>query len=477
MTTPVAPHVPQQQFNAGDSYETPQPPLLPPAGPGPQLQYGVARIPGRKPQMTHTEKALIQEAAAPVEYAEEAADDFKSRLGQVEGELNQAANDTVGEAEAAQGRIDAHQKAKELELNKLQTAMDMFEKNKLVDPWERKSTGQKILMTLGATLGGFGAGMSRTPNLALNYIEGQLEQDLNIQKANKAAEAEGIDKRMRALDQVDKLFDSTEQARAVKRALKWRGVELMIQKLEAGAKTQEQLVTLEQLKHGARTKSLEAQYTYEQVAQRRAGGSVIHYVYNPETGIKMPFRSSEAADKYMRGVKGEARADRELQIKEQGANLNAYKAAHEATGGGAPIPGVEGRGVTKGDREKAQPLIAAHKGAEKALDALIAFREKHGWLKSFADSEEATLLAHQYTVAANKVAELGALSKDDAKFLRPPNLNNQGMSLSRDAIIDQLKSVKENMRGIVGAKIETYGYKLPKTKEEAGGDIKTFKRQ
>lgn len=51
---------------------------------------------------------------------------------------------------------------------------------------ESKSTGSKITTALGLLLGGIGAGFSHGPNMALTFLNSQIERDLESQKANQS---------------------------------------------------------------------------------------------------------------------------------------------------------------------------------------------------------------------------------------------------------------------------------------------------
>lgn len=108
------------------------------------------------------------------------------------------------DVQAARAKADALTEVNRQYLDQLQAAQnrraeevrisnaraDQYEKailNAEIDPnryWGSKSTGQQILGCIGIALGGYGAGLTGGPNLAMEQLNRQIDRDIAAQKAN-----------------------------------------------------------------------------------------------------------------------------------------------------------------------------------------------------------------------------------------------------------------------------------------------------
>ena len=84
---------------------------------------------------------------------------------------------------------------------------------KSIDPdrfWNDKSTGQKVMATIGLILGGIGSGLTGQPNAALQVLQNQIDKDIESQKLNAE---QALAKKKHALNIVElnlkRLNDST----------------------------------------------------------------------------------------------------------------------------------------------------------------------------------------------------------------------------------------------------------------------------
>jgi hypothetical protein len=71
-----------------------------------------------------------------------------------------------------------------------------------IDPnrvWGNKSTGGKIATAIGIILSGIGSGLTGGPNLAMQVIDGEIERDLDAQKANLDNKRAGLGDKINAL--------------------------------------------------------------------------------------------------------------------------------------------------------------------------------------------------------------------------------------------------------------------------------------
>lgn len=124
---------------------------------------------------------------------------FDKALKQIQGGINQNAQlQAQGMAENAKN-IQAHldeqkQRAADYEKERAgiqQQNTELFNqvRDAKIDPnrlWSNTSTGGKISASLGLIFGGLGAGMSHQPNLAAQFLEKTIDQDIEAQKADQS---------------------------------------------------------------------------------------------------------------------------------------------------------------------------------------------------------------------------------------------------------------------------------------------------
>lgn len=85
-----------------------------------------------------------------------------------------AAEEHIKAAELVQKKYDIADAAATKQLAETQAALKNF---KFRDFWADKTTGQFVLSALAAALGGFGAGLTKTPNYALKTLDKAMEDD------------------------------------------------------------------------------------------------------------------------------------------------------------------------------------------------------------------------------------------------------------------------------------------------------------
>lgn len=81
---------------------------------------------------------------------------------------------SIKHAEDIQARYDAADKAAADQVAQTQAALKNF---KFKDYWSDKSAGQRVLSALAVALGGFGAGLTHTPNYALQILDKEMDED------------------------------------------------------------------------------------------------------------------------------------------------------------------------------------------------------------------------------------------------------------------------------------------------------------
>lgn len=154
----AAPAIPESNVNLGQPQQTPQSPVMASkALPKTSLEQGL-----RGMQQASTEMGKIESDAA--------------------AEKEVAAQVRQEEIETMNQKYTATRTALETEAQNI--AHDI--KNFKIDPnryWNESGTGGKIANVIGLMLGGLGSGLTKGPNLAAEYINRQIDRDIDAQKA------------------------------------------------------------------------------------------------------------------------------------------------------------------------------------------------------------------------------------------------------------------------------------------------------
>jgi len=167
-----------------------------PMSPGAQMPEAQAQVPATaNAAMTEGQQApQAPQNADPYGY-NAAANMTVSGVGeQIQG-LNDAAAATAQAEQAKARAYDLNIKSQEQALNIYKNQLGMLQKqnqsfiqavqNNHIDPnryINSMSTGEKIWSGIGALLGGAGAGITRTENPALQYLNAQIERDIKTQE-------------------------------------------------------------------------------------------------------------------------------------------------------------------------------------------------------------------------------------------------------------------------------------------------------
>lgn len=100
--------------------------------------------------------------------------------------------------------------------------------------WRKKGIGASILGVIGAALGAFGSGMTKTPNFALEIINGAIERDIRAQEQEIAINRESAGN---ALADLQRQTGSLDLAKSALGALQTQRVQLQLQAMANKAKT------------------------------------------------------------------------------------------------------------------------------------------------------------------------------------------------------------------------------------------------
>lgn len=172
--------------------------------PATQLPYGLNDIPPPPsvPGFPGVTRTIRQDILSPEQVANQAE---QRRITGEGADLTQRQGDLgVEQAKIEQGRAEAEQehlqkrqqlisdavKLGETHIDEARTAyreaVESRSGMKLSDPWSNMTTGSRIMALIGVALGGLGSG-ARGRNDALDILQSNIKQDLDLQRANIAS--------------------------------------------------------------------------------------------------------------------------------------------------------------------------------------------------------------------------------------------------------------------------------------------------
>jgi hypothetical protein len=192
-TTPQTLQAGMDKIDAQSVVTSPMP--VPNAQPQGTPGVGIAGL-GRTPGNTLGLEKQINDAAAAEALAIDKAAGLESKRMQKTGELRQQAEQQHLDGQKA---ILAAREAGQAKLDEMQKAMDAtvadLQKVEKVDPtrlWNKLTTGNKLLASIGALMGGLGAGTyalmgAKHENEAMARLDRAIQDDIAAQKDNIAA--------------------------------------------------------------------------------------------------------------------------------------------------------------------------------------------------------------------------------------------------------------------------------------------------
>lgn len=99
--------------------------------------------------------------------------------------------------------------------------------------WRKKGTGASILAVIGSALGAFGSALTKTPNFALEIINGAIDRDIRAQEQEIAINRESA---QNALADLQRQLGSMDLAKAALGAIQTQRVQLQLQGIATSAK-------------------------------------------------------------------------------------------------------------------------------------------------------------------------------------------------------------------------------------------------
>lgn len=100
--------------------------------------------------------------------------------------------------------------------------------------WRKKGTGASILAVIGSALGAFGSALTKTPNFALEIVNGAIDRDIRAQEQEIAINREAAGN---ALADLQRQTGSLDLAKSALGALQTQRVQMQIQAMANKAKT------------------------------------------------------------------------------------------------------------------------------------------------------------------------------------------------------------------------------------------------
>lgn len=111
-----------------------------------------------------------------------------------------------------------------------------WQKSEVRDPWANASIGTQIAGAIAMGMGAFGAGMTGTPNYAMDIINKSIDRDVNIQLKNIDKMGDSIKLKDDAISQAMTRFNNEDQRRAFLKDLKLQETELKLKQIGSEAK-------------------------------------------------------------------------------------------------------------------------------------------------------------------------------------------------------------------------------------------------
>jgi hypothetical protein len=178
------------------------------------------------------------------------------------------------DAEAQQARAQEQAQQTQRQIGEIQRLSDEAA-SKQIDPsrwWHNQEGSSKVLYTLSAALGGFAAGWTHGPNLAMNQINRYIDDDIGAQKQaieqahGKVTDAKGV------LGEMYQRFGNLNQAEAAARILHYDSMTNDVKAQVASAQSPTVAANGQILEAEIQRKKLEAQQRFAAAGAAKAVG-------------------------------------------------------------------------------------------------------------------------------------------------------------------------------------------------------------
>ena len=204
------------------------------------------------------------------------------------------------DAEAQQREAERQQYGRE-NVAKMQALTKDVNDASNIDPgkfWDNKGTLARVVGAIGVALGGFVAGRTGGPNLALDQIERAIDRDVDAQKARLAAARGKLDEQRGIYASMREQFGDERMADAAAKHAYLENAERQVQNLAANsaskdiqARSQELLAGLQEKKfqHAAQLEQMaQGQVTERYAPAQTVGGAPKPQTLDPSRIVRMP---------------------------------------------------------------------------------------------------------------------------------------------------------------------------------------------
>ena len=290
------------------------------------------------------------------------------KFDQEEIDATRKAMDEMRESEEAfkvqrEARIQAQKEREDKLLNDINTLNEQYraveiEPNRI---FKNASTGAKILAALSVGLGAYAASMTGGKNYALEIIDGAIEDDIQAQKLELQQKGASIDDKRNLLNDLIKRGLSEAEAEEASRLM-------LLQKVKRTL--EEKLLDIKDARKKEEAKNIDDQLKIK-IAETKAN-LMMKVIPQERMVTETKLMPTAKLSVELAQMKENAKLTAQRQFQEEQGLSKKEKDARTVQGyiGLAPDPT---------DARKMREAKAGSDAIIKQLDALIAFREKHGF--------------------------------------------------------------------------------------------------
>jgi len=290
------------------------------------------------------------------------------KFDQEEIDATRKAMDEMRESEEAfkvqrEARIQAQKEREDKLLNDINTLNEQYraveiEPNRI---FKNASTGAKILAALSVGLGAYAASMTGGKNYALEIIDGAIEDDIQAQKLELQQKGASIDDKRNLLNDLIKRGLSEAEAEEASRLM-------LLQKVKRTL--EEKLLDIKDARKKEEAKNIDEQLKIK-IAETKAN-LMMKAIPQERMVTETKLMPTAKLSVELAQMKENAKLTAQRQFQEEQGLSKKEKDARTVQGyiGLAPDPT---------DARKMREAKAGSDAIIKQLDALIAFREKHGF--------------------------------------------------------------------------------------------------
>ena len=333
-------------------------------------------------------------------------------------------------------------------LEKIDAASAELAKTPYKSFWSSKSTGEKILAAIAVGLGAYASAMNNQPNFALNIIQGAIDRDLAIQKAERAEQKGNIKEQKSTLDIAYKLYNDESIAEAAVVAEAWKKVQE--EEVHAGRVMENDNARREQagnFSNGVNTKNIESNLKLAKMVEEKEQIDARAIAKNATSS-----GTYENQQAYAGTIKNRSKDEKGTAISVGGDK-----------GNGNVTVGYFGDANTPGEGQKFRESYSGYESSIKGIDELSKnIKESSWWRRRVipASTEKVKAESIQTALIGNLRIALtgpGTMSETDRELLE--SAINTGTALfSFDAnSLSRLDELKKALGRIMAANADALG--------------------